>query len=157
MDGQVGISVVDGARASVTGSTVSGAICDHPSCGPDFLTQVQGAGILALGVAPGTVISQNLITNNDIGLAVGGTVDCCRISQNAFRANRYYGIAIVDGRQTVSSTTVTGGLVGVASVSFEAPTTAVLDQVVITGATTPVQELSCCGLPSTVQGSYFIR
>jgi hypothetical protein len=79
------------------------------------------------------------------------------VSQNTLRDNRYYGIAIVDGRQTVSSTTVTGGLVGVVSVSFEAPTTATLDQVVITGAATPVQELSCCGLPSTVQGSYFIR
>ena len=66
-------------------------------------------------------------------------------------------IAIADGRQTISNTTVTGGLVGVVSVSFEAPTTATLDQVVITGAATPAQELSCCGLPSTVQGSNFIR
>ena len=88
VDGQVGISIVDGALASVTGSTVSGAICDHPACGPDFLTQVQGTGIFALGVVRGTVISQNLITNNDIGLAVGSTVDCCRISQNTLRANR---------------------------------------------------------------------
>jgi parallel beta-helix repeat protein len=157
VDGQVGISTVDGALGNVTGSTVSGAICDHPTCGPDFLSQVQGTGILALGAAPGTVISQNLVTNNDVGIVVGSTVDCCRLSQNTLRDNRYYGIAIVDGRQAVSSTTVTGGLVGVVSVSFEAPTTATLDQVVITGAATPVQELSCCGLPSTVQGSYFIR
>ena len=157
VDGQVGISVVDGAQASVTGSTVRGAICDHPHCGQDFLSQLQGVGILALGAAPGTVISQNLVTNSDIGIAVGLTVDCCRLSQNTLRANRYYGIAIADGRQSISNTTVTGGLVGVVSVSFEAPTTATLDQVVITGATTPVQELSCCGLPSTVQGSYVIR
>jgi nitrous oxidase accessory protein NosD len=157
VDGQVGISVVDGAFGNVTGTTVSGAICDHPACGPDFLTQVQGTGLLALGAAAGSVISQNLVTNNDVGLVVGSTVDCCRLSQNTLRDNRYYGMAIVDGRQTISSTTVTGGLVGVASVSFEAPTTAILDQVVITGATIPVQELSCCGLPSTVQGSYFIR
>ena len=43
-----------------------------------------------------------------------------------------------------------------ALVSFEAPTTATLDQVVITGAGTPVPELSCCGFPLTVQGSYLI-
>ncbi|MDP1804793.1 MAG: NosD domain-containing protein [Acidimicrobiales bacterium] len=157
VDGQVGISIVDGALGNVTGSTVSGGICDHPACGPDFLTQLQGTGLLALGAAPGTVISQNLITNNDIGIAVGFSVDCCRVSQNTLRDNRYYGIAVADGRQTISSTTVTGGLVGVVSVSFDAPTTATLDQVVITGAATPVQELSCCGFPSTVEGSYFIR
>jgi parallel beta-helix repeat protein len=118
---------------------VTGAICDHPSGGTDFLTQVQGTGILALGVAPGTVISQNVVTNNDIGIAVGSTVDCCRLTQNRLRDNRCYGMAVVDGRQTISNTTVTGGLVGV-SVSFEAPTTATLDQVVIAGAATPVQE-----------------
>ena len=157
VDGQVGISVVDGALGNVTGTTVSGAICDHPVCGPDFLTEVQGTGLLALGAASGSIFSQNLVTNNDVGIVVGSTVDCCRLSQNTVRDNRYLGIAIVDGRQTISRTTVTGGLVGLASVAFGAPTTAVLEQVVITGATIPVQELSCCGLPSTVQGSYFVR
>jgi hypothetical protein len=97
---------------------VTGAICDHPSGGTDFLTQVQGTGILALGVAPGAVISQNVVTNNDIGIAVGSTVDCCRLTQNRLRDNRCNGMAVVDGRQTISNTTVTGGLVGVVSVSF---------------------------------------
>jgi nitrous oxidase accessory protein NosD len=157
VDGQVGVSVVDGAVGTLTGSTVSGAICDHPDCGPDFLTQLQGTGILLLGAAPGSVVSQNIVTDNDIGIAVGFTVDCCRMSQNTLRDNRYYGIGIADGRQTISHTTVTGGLVGVVSVSFDAPATATLEGVVITGAATPVQELSCCGLPSTVQGSYFIQ
>lgn len=140
-DGQVGIVFSFGAKGTITQSKVSGNLCNHPDCGPDFLTQVQGAAILAIEPASGSTISNNEISNNDLGIAVAGNSGCCEIDRNLLKNNRFFGIAIVDGEHTISSTKISGGNVGVLAAAFEVDTVATLNRVVIAGATNPTQEL----------------
>ena len=140
-DGQVGIVFSFGAKGTITQSKVSGNLCNHPNCGPDFLTQVQGAAILAIEPASGSTISNNQISNNDLGIAVAGNSGCCEVDRNLLKNNRFFGIAIVDGEHTISNTKISGGNVGVLAAAFEVDTVATLNRVVIAGATNPTQEL----------------
>jgi hypothetical protein len=156
IEGPTGI-IVDEGRAVVTGTTVSGALCTHPNCGPDFFTQFQGIGILAADAAPGSVFSRNTISGNDVGLALAFGSGCCQTSQNTLRDNRFFGVLVVDGSHTLSQTTISGSAVGVAAIAFGADAIATLQQVVITGAAQPVQEIACCGLTADVRGSFVIR
>ena len=155
-----GIEVADRVRASVTGTTVSGALCTAAEeCGPDIFNQFQGFGIFAGDdIVQGSVFSRNTVTGNDIGMAVVFSSGCCQVSKNVLRDNRYFGVTIGDSSNTVSATTISGSAVGVAAVAFFTEATANLANVVISGATTPVQELACCGGgPATVTGTYFVR
>ena len=154
-----GIQVVDRAWGSVTGTTVSGARCTDPDfCSPDIFDQFQGFGLVAADdIAPGSVFSQNTISDNDVGMAVVLSTGCCQVSQNTLRDNRYFGVTIGDSSNTVSATTISGSAVGVAAVAFFTEATANLANVVISGATTPVQELTCCGGVAKVTGTYFVR
>ena len=140
-DGQVGIVFSFGAKGTITQSKVSGNLCNHPDCGPDFLTQVQGAAILAIEPASGSTISNNQISNNDLGIAVAGNSGCCEVDRNLLKNNRFFGIAIVDGEHTISNTKISGGNVGVLAAAFEVDTVATLNRVIIAGATNPTQEL----------------
>ena len=142
VDGQVGIVFSFGAKGTITQSKVSGNLCNHPNCGPDFLTQVQGAAILAIEPASGSTISNNQISNNDLGIAVAGNSGCCEVDRNILKNNRFFGIAIVDGEHTISNTKISGGNVGVLAAAFSVDTVATLNRVIITGTTTPTQELS---------------
>ena len=156
VEGPAGI-VVDEARAVVTATTVSGALCTNPNCGPDFFTQFQGIGILAADAAPGSAFTRNTITGNDVGLAVAFGSGCCQMSQNTLRDNRFFGVLVVDSSHTLSQTTISGSAVGVAAIAFGSDAIATLEQVVITGAAQPVQELACCGLTADVRGSFVVR
>ena len=64
----VGVFVAPGAKGIIVHNKVSGNICNNPICGPDFFNQAQAAGIFALEAAAGTIISNNDVSNNDIGL-----------------------------------------------------------------------------------------
>ena len=78
-----GIVVFDRAVARLTQNTVSGHLCDVPvDCGPDIINQNQAAGIVAFSAGPGTVISENNVFNNDVGMFVTESVACCTISEN---------------------------------------------------------------------------
>jgi len=60
---------------------------------------------------------------------------------NLLKKNRFFGIVIVHGEHTISNTKISGGNVGVLAAPFEVDTVATLNRVIITGATTPTQEL----------------
>ena len=153
--GGFGIAVFEG-QGVFRGNTVRGAICT--TCGDNFITENFGVGVVAFDAAPGTVISQNTMSGNDVGLIVGASSGCCQLTQNTLKDNRFYGLVVFDADETLSQSTITGGLVGAAAISFDSPTTLTLDRVVISGATTPVQAVSCCGQPANVvQRSVIIR
>jgi parallel beta-helix repeat protein len=137
----VGILFVFGAKGTITHNEVSENICNLLECGPDFFTQLQSAGIVADSAGEGSVISNNYISNNDAGIAIIGTSGCCIIDYNKLTDNRFFGIVINDGEHTISNTKIFGGNIGVAAVAITANTVAILDQVKIVGATTPVLEL----------------
>ena len=146
----VGILFVFGAKGTITHNEVRGNICNLPECGPDFFTQLQSAGIVADSAGEGSVISNNYVSNNDAGIAVIGASGCCIIDYNKLTDNRFFGITIVDGEQTISNTKILGGNIGVAAVAITANTVAILDNVKIIGATTPVQELPSGGFTAEV-------
>ena len=72
------------------------------------------------------------------------------IENNKLKDNRFFGITIIDGEFTVSNTKIFGGNVGVAAIAITANTIAILDNVKIIGATTPVQALSTGNLTAAV-------
>jgi len=153
LEDHVGIVVFDRAVATVTQNTVSGHLCNVPvDCGPDLLNQIQGFGITAFGTdpgtgpGPGTVISENNVFNNDGGIFVGESVDCCTVSENTVTNNRVVGIALFDGRFTISENVIRGGNVGIAVAALGVDTVAVLSENHITRTSVAtIQELSCCG------------
>ncbi len=148
--GPTGIEVLIGAKGNVVSSKVSDNICINSECGPDFFTQIQGAGILFFEAAKGSVISNNGISNNDIGIAVGGNSECCKIISNKLNDNPFFGITIIDGKHKSINDKISGSNVGVAAIATSGDTVATLINDKITGTTIPTQELSCCGFTSKV-------
>ena len=140
--GKVGVAFSFGAKGTIIQSKISGNLCNYPNCGPDFLTQVQGAAILAIEPASGSTISNNQISSNDLGIAVSGNSGCCEVDLNLLKNNLFFGIAVVDGESTISNTKISGGNVGALAAAFEVDTAATLNRAIITGTTTPTQELS---------------
>jgi parallel beta-helix repeat protein len=148
--GQIGIFGAIGPKVVIVDNKISGNICNNPECGPDFFTQVQGSGIFLVNVNQDSIISGNKVTNNDLGIALAENSGCCKIENNKLSDNRFFGITIIDGENTISNTKIFGGNVGVAAIAFSANTIATLDNVKIAGATIPVQEFPSGGFTAEV-------
>jgi len=89
-----GIEVVNGAVATVSGTTVTGNECNHPTaCGPDPFNPntVTASGILLSGSGAGTSFKGNTVRGNDIGIY---TDDGVTLSHNNANNNRYVGIFV---------------------------------------------------------------
>ena len=148
--GQVGINGTIGPKVVIVDNKISGNICKHPECGPDFFTQVQGSGIFLFDVNQDSIIAGNKVTNNDLGIAIAENSGCCKIENNKLSDNRFFGVTVVDGEHTISNTKIFGGKVGAAAIAFSANTTATLDRVKIVDAEIPIQVLSTGNLPAAV-------
>jgi len=91
----------------------------------------------------GSIIYNNYLSNNDVGVSVTGEESgCCVIDHNRLTDNRFFVIVIADSEHTISSTKVFGGNIGVAAIATNANTVATLDHVKIVDAEIPVQALS---------------
>jgi nitrous oxidase accessory protein NosD len=142
-----GIEFVLGATGTVSHNVVSGNRCVplDPDCGPDFFTEFQHAGIV--GGGEGTVISHNLVYDNQVGIYVGGAA---ALDHNTLSNNSYFGLALQDGSFTASHDSISGGTGGVAVIASFVDTLAVLDHVKIARTSgAPVQEFECCGFTAT--------
>jgi hypothetical protein len=137
----VGIVSSDGAKSMITNNKITGNICHLSLCGPDYLNQFQGFGMLIITSADGTIVSHNDVSNNDVGIGIIEGSGCCKIDQNILRNNQFFSVVIQDGEQMVSNTIIFGGKVGVLAVAFSVDTVATLNRVIIVGTTTPTQEL----------------
>jgi hypothetical protein len=145
-----GIEFVLGATGTISHNVVSGNLCVpvDPDCGPDFFAEFQHAGIV--GGGDGTVISHNLVYDNQVGIYVGGAA---ALDHNTLSKNSYFGLALQDGSFTVSHDSISGGTGGVAVIASFVDTLAVLDHVKIVGTSgAPVQEFECCGFTATAVG-----
>lgn len=152
-----GIELVAGAVGTIAHNTVSGNICPEGMpdvCGPDFFTQIQNAGIGAGGSGPGTVIAQNLLVGNQIGLFLS-EVDA--ISQNVMRDNDYFGMGLVgvaDGAFTIDGGEISGGGGGIWVTAVLVDMTVTLNKVTFSGlAGQPVETLEDGGYTATVIGA----
>jgi len=123
-------------------------MCDHPACGSDFFNQIQAFAILALQAGPGSIIFQNEVTNNDVGIGVFSPDQWCKIHDNKFKDDRFFGMIFLDGEYTSSQDKISGGIVGVAAIAITANTVVTLVNDKITGTSIPAQELACCGVSS---------
>jgi hypothetical protein len=117
---QNGIGVQEGAKATVSGSTISGNECEHPVCGPDALTQTQSTGIYFFEAATGSSIKSSTITGNDIGADAGdGPTSPPAITGDHFTGNRYESILIEAGGATINGSTMSKSNVGIEVLQFE--------------------------------------
>jgi hypothetical protein len=145
-----GIEFPVGSVGTITHNTVSGNICPatDASCGPDWFTQFQHAGILAGGWGPGTVVSHNVVFDNQIGLFLG---EADEISNNQMLDNDYFNLAMFDGTFVIENSQIKGGGGGVWVIAQGADTHVTLDHVNIVKVSGPaVQDLECCGFTATV-------
>lgn len=109
-------------------------------------------GILVALTGPGTVIRDNKLSGNDVGIQLVKAPACCTASHNTLTGNRYFGDVIWDdGSGSVNGDTISGGRIGVGVVAQSNNTAVALHRVSITQtAVAPTQTYSCCGHQATV-------
>ena len=145
-----GIEFAAGSVGTVKHNTVSGNICPpaDSTCGPDWFTQFQPAGIFAGGWGPGTVVSDNLVFGNQIGLFLG---EADEIRNNSMQNNELFGLAVFDGTFYIDGARIRGGGGGIWVIAQGANTAVQLDDVSIRRIAGPrIQLLECCGFTATV-------
>jgi hypothetical protein len=148
--GTGGIEFPVGAVGTISHNKVSGNQCPpvDPTCGPDWFTQFQLAGIGAGGWGPGTVITDNLVFDNQIGLLLGESDE---ISGNRMVDNDFFGLGLIDGTFVVDGGEITGGGGGVWAIADSANTNVTLNGVSISGLSGPeIGKVECCGFTATV-------
>ena len=144
-----GIEFPVGSVGTIAYNTVSGNICPtgDPSCGPDWFTQFQHAGITAGGWGPGTIVRGNLTFDNHMGMLLG---EADEISDNEMVDNAFFGLGLFDGTFVVDGATISGGGGGVWLVADSANANALLKNVILTTLGGPdVGKVECCGFTAT--------
>lgn len=150
--GTNGIEFPVGSVGTITHNTVSGNVCPpaDATCGPDWFTQFQNAGIAAGGWGPGTVVSNNLVFGNHVGLLLG---EADEIRDNRMVANSFFGLGLFDGTFVIDGAKISGGGGGVWAVADSANTFVTLNDVTFSGLSGPVVgKVECCGFTATVTG-----
>jgi nitrous oxidase accessory protein NosD len=116
---QNGIGVQEGAKATITGATVSGNECEYPgACGPDAVTQVAADGAYFYEAAEGSSISKSTLTGNDVGVEAYDSSADPSIANDTLEDNRYAAVQIEQGSASVNSDTMRDGEVGIQLVQF---------------------------------------
>jgi hypothetical protein len=116
---QTGIEVSDGAKATVTRSSVTGNECSSTECGSNALTEQQGVGVRFFGAAAGSRVTSSTISSNDVGVAyqdtetTAPTASQVAISSDTLDSDRYEGVLLDQGWATVGGDTLESGNVGI--------------------------------------------
>ncbi len=109
---QNGVQISRGAHATVMHNTISGDECDVANaCGPNGNSDTQSGAILLFDAGTGTTISNNTISNSDVGVLRSDTstsTPSVTISGNTLTANRYEGIYLFGGPTTLTNNTING-------------------------------------------------
>jgi len=115
--GQNGVQVSGGAVATVTNNTITNHLCDVGVCGPG-IDQTQATGILLYEAGGASVIRQNTIGNNDVGIYSYVPAEPVTVTQNVLNANRYVGVLLNEGTTNLLANTITNSPIGVQIVSY---------------------------------------
>jgi parallel beta helix pectate lyase-like protein len=148
--GTGGVEFPVGSVGTILDNVVSGNQCPStdPTCGPDWFTQFQNAGIGAGGNGPGTVIRDNLTFDNQVGMLLGESDE---ISGNRMVDNDFFGLALFDGTFVIDGAAISGGGGGVWAIADSIDTHVTLNNVTFTGLGGPeVDKVECCGFTATV-------
>jgi hypothetical protein len=144
-----GIEFPVGSVGTIAYNTISGNVCPagDPSCGPDWFTQFQHAGITAGGWGPGTIVRGNLTYGNHMGMLLG---EADEISDNEMVDNAFFGLGLFDGTFVVDGAAISGGGGGVWLVADSTNTNALLTNVILNAIGGPeVGKVECCGFTAT--------
>ena len=135
-----GIQVSRGADAIVSDNKISGNVCAASSCGSDLLNDYQSAGVLLFQSGGGTVVKNNDLSNNDIGIVTYASPSSVKINDNKItQNNNVAAIVLQDGTYKISDNKITGsGTVGIGIIADSVNTFATLDDNKISGATTKI-------------------
>ncbi len=145
-----GIQVSRGAVADVSHNKVTDNKCAASSCGPDLLNQDQATGILLFKAGAGTIVEDNEVSNNDVGIFVFDSSSDTEVKGNTATSNPDAGIALADGTYTASDNEISGpGNVGIAVIAFGTDTSATLKDNEITGVTTPIGTFANTGFTAS--------
>jgi Right handed beta helix region len=110
-----GVEVLDGALGRIVQNVVSGNECNLPIvCGPDPINDTEASGILSFAANPDTVIRDNTVRANDMGIY---TDDGIAIRGNRDSDNRAVGIYVdtdATGAHITDNTTNNDGSYGIA-------------------------------------------
>ncbi|MEO8134128.1 MAG: right-handed parallel beta-helix repeat-containing protein [Betaproteobacteria bacterium] len=148
--GTDGIEFPVGCVGTISNNIVSGNICPPTSvsCGPEWFTQFQHAGIVAGGCGPGTVVSNNFVFGKHVGLLLG---ESDAISDNRMEDNAFFGMGLFDGNFLIDGAQISGGGGGVWVIADSANSTVILNDVTFSRLSGPeIQKLECCGFTATV-------
>jgi hypothetical protein len=148
-----GIEFPFGSVGTISHNTVSGNQCPpvDPTCGPDWFTQFQLAGIGAGGWGPGTVVTDNLVFDNQVGLLLGESDE---ISDNRMVDNDFFGLAVFDGTFTIDGGQISGGGGGLWAIADSTDTSVTLNDVTFSGLSGPeIEKVECCGFTAMVTTS----
>ena len=123
---QNGIVVGSGAGASITAADVSGNECDFAAaCGPDSLTQTQGAGILIYATDAPVSVTDTAVSANDMGVyyqadpSQPGPVSPTAVLDNdRLDQNRYEAVELDEGAALIEDTEMSGGNVGLQALQY---------------------------------------
>lgn len=112
--GQNGIGVQLGAKATITGSTISRNECENATCGEDALTDYQADGIYFYEAGTGSSLLKSRVFENDLGAeAYDSTLADPSISHDRFENNRWESVQISQGSATIDKDVMHGGAVGI--------------------------------------------
>jgi hypothetical protein len=109
---QNGIQVSNGAKATITSSTVSGNECDNSTCGADAFNDYQATGVLFYGAARGSQVTNSTLKENDIGAYFVSTSPTqphtpeVTISHDVLSGDRYEGVVLDQGDASVKGDTI---------------------------------------------------
>ena len=127
--GQNGIQISDGAKGVVkSGTTSSGNECDDVAghCGSNPLTQVQAGGVLFMGAAHGSSLTDSTVSDNDMGVYYVSEAPAepasaeVTISKDNFTANRYAQLELDQGFASLLSNVISGsGNIGIAVLQYD--------------------------------------
>lgn len=97
-----GIAIFGGTQVTATQNTIRNNVCTDQAppfpCGPSVVTNDQGFGIVTSGASDGSILRDNTLTNNNIGIFVGG--DATSVLNNKISDSTFIGIAADGGSGT---------------------------------------------------------
>jgi len=111
---QNGIGVQLGAKAAITGSTITGNECESAYCGEDPLVSYQSDGVYFYDAAAGSSIAKSTLGGNDNGVEAFDTPTTGpTITKDTFEGNRWESVQISQGDATVSNDVMRDSDVGI--------------------------------------------
>ncbi len=127
----IGVRVADGAAAAIQDNHIYFNASSGPGCGPDLLGETQGAALMLAGASPSTLVLDNFLVANDVGIRCQGPgeVETCFLLDN-----RYAGLVLAGGDHSVTGINVQGThRVGIAVLGTEGPCATNLTECCLSG------------------------